>query len=367
MCNTNFTPNSPRQSTCSGVCKKALRKQWNDTNNALTADAKRNANAVQYADIADIPTCVICGYKSTSLQSHLKSHKLSVPQYREQYGVTNEQIFHSSYTQRKSEHMTGNKNPGYQHGGKMSSFSKNNTKYDGMSDEEKQQAIVAQVNKANTTKRNNSSYSTTIEYYTTRGFSHEEATELVKQRQRTFTLEKCIEKYGEKDGYKRWLDRQQKWLKTLAALPIGEKERIARAKTLALVNSYSKISKDLFVEILEKKPEAQLTAKYGTDELIIHMSTGHIRPDFVIGNKIIEFNGDFWHANPSLYAPNDELRFPGGRGQMKIVTASSIWEKDSERISALCGRGYDVLVVWEHDYKKDKEGTIQKCLDFLNS
>ena len=27
--------------------------------------------------------------------------------------------------------------------------------------------------------------------------------------------------------------------------------------------------------------------------------------------------------------------------------------------------GYEVLVIWDSEYKSDKEGTIQKCLDFL--
>ena len=172
-------------------------------------------------------------------------------QYKKQYNVTSENVFHSSYTNQKSERMTGCNNPGYQHAGKMSSFSTHSIQYAALTDEEKQTAIANQINKANKTKANNKSYTTTLEYYTSRGFTADEAEILRKQRQATFTLEKCVEKYGEKDGYKRWMDRQRKWLNTLDNLPIEEKARIARAKTLALTNSYSQISKTLFESIIQ--------------------------------------------------------------------------------------------------------------------
>jgi hypothetical protein len=50
-----------------------------------------------------------------------------------------------------------------------------------------------------------------IEYWTIRGFSEVEAKENISKEQTTFSLEKCIEKYGEDDGKQRWLDRQEKW------------------------------------------------------------------------------------------------------------------------------------------------------------
>ena len=28
-------------------------------------------------------------------------------------------------------------------------------------------------------------------------------------------------------------------------------------------------------------------------------------------------------------------------------------------------RGYEVLVIWDSEYKKDKEKVIQKCINFL--
>jgi G:T-mismatch repair DNA endonuclease (very short patch repair protein) len=42
-----------------------------------------------------------------------------------------------------------------------------------------------------------------------------------------------------------------------------------------------------------------------------------------------------------------------------------IWEKDSKRISILENRGYRVLIIWEYDFKKAKEETVKKCIEFL--
>lgn len=339
MCCLVFVPKSPRQSTCSDGCKKALRKQWNDTNNALVRDIKREANNKKYAAVYDIPTCVICGWKSTSLQGHLKTHNLTVAQYRQQYSVSNEQIFHSSYTSANSARISGEKNPGYQHGGKMSSFSTKNSKYVELSDSEKRAAIDTQIIKANVSKRANNSYANTVEYYTSRGFSNEEAVCLVKQRQRTFTLEKCIEKHGEKDGYKRWLDRQQRWLDSA-----GMKQ---------LHRGVSKISQEMFQSIHALYQQPCFYATNGGDgvnnEYQLRTKRGYVLPDFFapgIVCKIIEFDGDYWHsdANP--------------RNICSIARDAKIKESYPS---------YQILHIYEREYKKDKERTIKKCLDFLNN
>lgn len=60
---------------------------------------------------------------------------------------------------------------------------------------------------------------TRIEYWLKKGYTEEEAKKKLTERQRTFTKEKCIEKYGEVEGLKRWKTRQQKWQSTLKSKP----------------------------------------------------------------------------------------------------------------------------------------------------
>jgi G:T-mismatch repair DNA endonuclease (very short patch repair protein) len=84
--------------------------------------------------------------------------------------------------------------------------------------------------------------------------------------------------------------------------------------------------------------------------------------DFVCGNKAIEFNGDFWHANPAKFKPTDLIR----KHKTQIFTAQEIWHKDAIKTTAIIDAGYELLVVWENDYRKDPIGTVQRCKDFLN-
>lgn len=56
---------------------------------------------------------------------------------------------------------------------------------------------------------------TNIEYYLKKGYNLEDSKKMLKERQTTFSLEICIEKYGFEEGHKKWRERQEKWLKSL--------------------------------------------------------------------------------------------------------------------------------------------------------
>lgn len=72
---------------------------------------------------------------------------------------------------------------------------------------------------------------TSLDYYLTRGYNLEEATILQTERQKTFSLEKCIEKHGEMEGTKIWSDRQIKWQNTLNSKSDEEKSIINKKKS----------------------------------------------------------------------------------------------------------------------------------------
>lgn len=75
-------------------------------------------------------------------------------------------------------------------------------------------------------------------------------------------------------------------------------------------------------------------------------------PDIVIGKIIIEFFGDYWHANPKKYSKDYLIR---------KEKAENIWIKDSERIKIFEKLGYVVFVVWQSELKEEEE----KCLNEL--
>lgn len=69
-----------------------------------------------------------------------------------------------------------------------------------------------------------------IGYWLKQGFTEDESKELVSERQRTFTLEKCIKKYGETEGKRIFDERQMKWQNTLNSKSQEEKDVINRRK-----------------------------------------------------------------------------------------------------------------------------------------
>lgn len=80
-------------------------------------------------------------------------------------------------------------------------------------------------------------------------------------------------------------------------------------------------------------------------------------PDILVEDHIIiEFYGDYWHANPRKYKADDIIH--------RDVTAQQIWDKDKERINRLTSMGYHVEIVWEDEYKDDKQ-TVLNRLDIL--
>ncbi len=84
----------------------------------------------------------------------------------------------------------------------------------------------------------------------------------------------------------------------------------------------------------------------------IHIGKHWFLPDALVDfyKVVVEFYGDFWHANPKMYFADEIVR--------DNITAKEIWEKDKNRICELIGGGYDVVVVWESDFKEDRERTV---------
>ena len=180
----------------------------------------------------------------------------------------------------------------------------------------------------------------TVDYWVLRGFSEAEAASKVSAAQKLFSLDICILKYGEVEGRKIWSDRQKQWLNSL--------------KASGLHGGYSKVSMTLFTKLSKKMPDIQ----FGVNEAVITISGLSYTVDCLYQNnkRIIEFFGDYWHANPSKFSAGDMI---------KSKVAENIWKRDETKLKALVDAGYQVLVVWESEYNMDKQGTIDKCIAFL--
>ena len=145
------------------------------------------------------------------------------------------------------------------------------------------------------------------------------------------TLNWYNEKYGELDG------------------PIRYQQHVDRMLSgTKITHVHSKISLSLFNDILlcgnfddaefaghPKEKMFRLSEPYAK-----RMGQSRIFVDFVFENKIIEFQGNYWH---------------------KLTK-----QKDDIRKEFLKSLGYDVLFIYENEYKADKIREVDKCVRFLN-
>ena len=250
------------------------------------------------------------------------------------------------------------KNPYYQHGPELSPFSTKHKRYKGMSEKEKAAAVSEFA--SNISKHISPENSPLhIEFYLKQGMSKKEARKALSKRQSTFSLEKCIKKYGETKGMERWKRRQEKWQNTLKQKEPAELERINRAKMA--FNGFSNISQRLFIDLYDRiknkfdkiyfatlDPRAKVIDNSGISHeyLVVTEDKRYYFLDFYIPevNKAIEFDGWYWHH---------------GKGANK--------KRAAKRKNELIELGYDIYHVEEFDYRKNPEETIQKCIDYINS
>lgn len=295
--------------------------------------------------------CPCCGFRSEQIMlSHMKTHNFkSIDEVKQQY--PHFRTVSNVTSNRQSIRMLGDLNPGKGHGGKFSPFSKN---FVGYTESTSDESIKLVVQKSMNSRKTRNNDTTTKEYYIKRGMSESEAASALTKRQKTFSKKICIEKYGETAGLAIWEDRQSRWLTTMSSKS-AEEQLIINKKRIQRNGTSSKIEKRFLDEL----------AKYVTDIepqfLIKRDDTHHYAYDARIGKCIIEFNGSFWHANPETYKETDTIKFPG----YYDCPVRSIWERDLAKIKVAEDNGFKTLVIWDNEFKHNKEQTIEKCVKFI--
>lgn len=153
----------------------------------------------------------------------------------------------------------------------------------------------------------------------------------------------------------------EKWFEIYDATINGEPAKFHRASKTAC-----KFFSDLFLKIDFCDRKKDIWCAFNNKERCLKDFNKKYYYDFSYINennkKIIEYNGDFWHANPMLYSAENVLSL---RGFKKL--ASDIWKEDKKKIEMAKKYGYDVLVIWERDVltKDGLEYNLEKCLNFL--
>jgi hypothetical protein len=83
--------------------------------------------------------------------------------------------------------------------------------------------------------------------------------------------------------------------------------------------------------------------------------------DILVGDLIIEINGDYWHANPKKYKGDEIFYFP-----KSTLSAEDIWNLDKYKRDIAENHGYRYMVIWEEEVKNNLEYVKQIIKDSID-
>jgi len=215
------------------------------------------------------------------------------------------------------------------------------------------------------------SYCNSTEYYIEK-YGEEEGKQKIKKIKAHTSLEAFINKYGEEEGTEKYDDYRKKKSYTNSIQyyidRYGEEEGTEKWTSINYKrsNSYNRkgvslVSVSFFNELINYITNSSITflineCYYGDNEICIIVKNSICIPDFYYNNCIIEFYGDYWHANPNIFDSKDMI---------KGVYAEDIWLKDKNRIAKLEQSNYRVLIIWENEVNSNKQEMLEKCVNFL--
>lgn len=299
--------------------------------------------------IREFPNAPLVCKKTSNRLSEVMSSFMNRPEVKEYY----------------SNLFKGDKNPNAkcntteEYRKSISPFSKSFKKYEGMTDEEKEKQIREYLQCDRDDRNTNQ-----VKYWINKGYSEEEAKEKVSERQSTFTLEKCIAKYGEKEGTRRYIERQKNWsAKVEEQYQQGLFSKIPYSQNSSIYSKFEKNIVDSIIESLDidiNDVYCYKTSQFRLENTNEDCKNKIFSYDFKFGNKIIEFNGDFWHMNPDIYDSDYCNPYTN-------ISAEEKWNFDEIKLECATHNGYDILTIWESEYNENREATIQKCISFLIS
>ena len=227
-----------------------------------------------------------------------------------------------------------------------------------------------------------------VQYYTLRGYSAEYASEAIKAQQvarsntnKAARIEKCVKTKRSNGGYSKAVQGRGREFYSNKGCSDEEVEGIIEARNVKWFRSMDIArDKDPTIDKRKGKTRDQLIDKWGEERaneiiasrLNVRISkpekdiASMLGPDWApqyyinadrfyvydvvnIDKKvIIEFNGDFWHANPDLF-DSDWVN------PVTKKTGKEIWNHDKIKREVAESRGFQVVYIWESEYNKTED------------
>ena len=176
-----------------------------------------------------------------------------------------------------------------------------------------------------------------VQYWINKGFTEDDAKNKVREIQSTNNIDVYINKYGEQEGIKRWVDRNKKW---------GKIMQEKKMKSGHIGSAYSQSSKLFFDGVVKKLKDNNISFNkvyYGEEEFC-KWDSEYKRPyfyDFVIPDiyLCVEYNGLKFHPKEG------DIQWIGLYGD----TYEYKIQYDKRKLEVIENCGYKTLVIWEDD------------------
>lgn len=176
----------------------------------------------------------------------------------------------------------------------------------------------------------------------------------------TNTRDYFIKKYGPDQGIAKYLEVNRR--KSVAnPLVLSEKLQVSLDQAVGIVCArqhqfYSNIEKE-FTDMLRNRigdlEHSSDSKPFGRwcDAL-----NSYVVYDIKHLDCIIEFNGDYWHANPSIYKETAVIR---GK------TAKDIWHRDMLKLQTVKDLEFRTMTVWESDFRRNKQTIVNEVASWI--
>jgi hypothetical protein len=135
---------------------------------------------------------------------------------------------------------------------------------------------------------------------------------------------------------------QNKW-------DIGEKTQTRLRKFYNITNEYGINKKETRIEAIIRNILKELTVDFEREKYLCR----RFRVDFLIGKKVIEVNGDYWHGNPLIYKYEKLDKYQW------TTFYNDIFKKEWLQLN-----GYDILYIWESELV-DLNAIQEKIKNFI--
>jgi hypothetical protein len=302
-------------------------------------------------------TCQVCGFSGKNITTHLKyKHGLTGSQYKAIYGEGPLIIMSEEAKQKLSDiNKEKCKDPAYikmlsdvQKNG-ASIFTKNYWLKKGFTDEEAIEKVRS-VQSKNAEKFvakgdwDNCSWMRP-KYWINKGYTKKEAKEIISEKQSILS-----NRSSRFTGHVRTQESKDK----ISASMKKKIQKIGAGKWSSHFGTFSGRSKIEieFYDYIKQNINKDVQGNVPIRDYIV---------DVLLGGKVVEFYGDFWHANPRMHHADDTLTGFCSAGR----EVRDIRKNDENRVKKLKEMGYDVLVIWEYDWHHSKEECIKKVKDYL--